>query len=204
MTPMTIEELYQKLCEPNFKDTRNGDIFYNFYIFQYNASDEYLIRDQIDDFKRKLVRPTNSIDVLTLNLFDEFCSFLDKQKFGNKYPSYLQYVFEKEPQYADNFISTLKGKACGQQFLQYIHQRIVEHVQIHDELNRPYVFVYGMGNIYPYLRVSEFQNKYEEYNDTSLYKIILFYPGCQEGNNYQLFGVLDDQHTYRAIKLINE
>ena len=204
MTSMTIPELYDKLCQPGFQDPQVGDLFYNFFIYQYPSSEEYTIREQIEDFKRKLVRPTNNIDVLTLNLFEEFCNFLDEQKFGNNYPSYLKYIFEKEQQMPDAFIAILSQKACSEQFLRYIHERIIAHITIEDDLHRPYVFVYGIGSIYPYLRTSEFQAKYEEYNDTSRYKIILFYPGCQEGAHYKLFEVLNDQHTYRAIPLINE
>ncbi len=81
---MTVEQLFQKLSSKEFKDTENGDLFYNFFIFQYPASKEYEIRQQIQEFKAKLIRPCNYIDVLTLNLFDEFCKFLDGQSFGKK------------------------------------------------------------------------------------------------------------------------
>ena len=77
MRNMTIEELYEKLSSKEFQDTEHGDIFYNFYLFQYDPSQEYFIREQIDSFKANLSRPTNYIDVLALNLFDEFCKFLD-------------------------------------------------------------------------------------------------------------------------------
>ena len=45
---------------------------------------------------------------------------------------------------------------------------------------------------------------YEDYNDTSKYKIIVFYPGHRENNSFRLFGTLPDNHTYRATLLINE
>lgn len=203
MIPLTIPELYQKLCEPSFQNPQFGDLFYNFFIYQYPANEEYAIREQIVDFKEKLVRPVNNIDVLTLNLFEEFCQFLDQQSFGRKYTSYLQYVMEKEPQNPDAFLGTLKQKASSEHFFCFIHERIMSHIAIQDELHRPYVFVYGIGSIYPYLRTSEFQAKYEQFNKTNQYKIILFYPGYQDGARYKLFGILDDQHTYRAIPFIN-
>lgn len=203
MIPLTIPELYQKLCEPTFQKPQYGDLFYNFFIYQYPASEEYAIREQIIDFKEKLVRPINNIDVLTLNLFEEFCQFLDQQNFGRNYSSYLQYVLEKEEQIPEAFLSTLRQKASGEAFFRFIHERILSHISIQDELHRPYVFVYGIGSIYPYLRTSEFQAKYEQFNATDKYKIILFYPGSQDGSRYKLFGVLDDQHTYRAVPLIN-
>ena len=76
--------------------------------------------------------------------------------------------------------------------------------KIDDGFIRPYVFLYGIGNIYPYLRTSSFLNRYEKYNRSSRYKIILFYPGDADGASFKLFGTLDDHHTYRAIVLMNE
>ena len=54
------------------------------------------------------------------------------------------------------------------------------------------------------LRTSSFLNRYEKYNRSSRYKIILFYPGDADGASFKLFGTLDDHHTYRAIVLMNE
>lgn len=38
---MTIKELDDKLNSPGFQDTENGDLFYNFFIYQYPAEKEY-------------------------------------------------------------------------------------------------------------------------------------------------------------------
>ncbi len=77
---MTIKELDDKLNSPGFQDTENGDLFYNFFIYQYPAEKEYDIRKQIQEFKQNLIRPTNYVDVLTLDLFEEFCNYLNGQK----------------------------------------------------------------------------------------------------------------------------
>ena len=44
---MSIEELYDYLRSPQFLDEKSGNIFYNYYIYQYPACDEYKIRQQI-------------------------------------------------------------------------------------------------------------------------------------------------------------
>ena len=184
---MTIKELDDKLNSPGFQDTENGDLFYNFFIYQYPADKEYDIRRQIQEFKENLIRPVNYVDVLCLNLFEEFCNFLDQKKFL-KHPSMLKYQLEKEQA----------------EFVQFLHQRILDHVNIEDKYRRPYVFFYGVGSMFPYLRVNELLALYEDYNDTSRYKIIVFYPGHRENNSFRLFGTLPDNHTYRATLLINE
>lgn len=203
MKPMTVEQLYEKLCSKKFQDTQSGDLFYNFFVYLYPADKEFEMREQIDDIKENIKRPVNNVDVLTLDIFEEFCRFMDGQSFG-KHPSYLNYMLEKDESRPDDVTKALLLKANSDDFMLYIHNRIMEHVSKVDEYIRPYVFLYGLGNIYPYLRTSNLLNRYERYNRSERYKIILFYPGDQDGATFKLFGDLEDNHTYRAIVLMNE
>ena len=203
MKPMTVEQLYEKLCSKKFQDTQSGDLFYNFFVYLYPADKEFEMREQIDDIKENIKRPVNNVDVLTLDIFEEFCRFMDGQSFG-KHPSYLNYMLEKDESRPDDVTKALMLKATSDDFMLYIHNKIMEHVSKVDEYIRPYVFLYGLGNIYPYLRTSNLLNRYERYNRSERYKIILFYPGDQDGATFKLFGDLEDNHTYRAIVLMNE
>ena len=203
MKPMTVEQLYEKLCSKKFQDTQSGDLFYNFFVYLYPADKEFEMREQIEDIKENIKRPVNNVDVLTLDIFEEFCRFMDGQSFG-KHPSYLNYMLEKDESRPDDVTKALLLKANSDDFMLYIHNRIMEHVSKVDEYIRPYVFLYGLGNIYPYLRTSNLLNRYQQYNRSERYKIILFYPGDQDGATFKLFGDLEDNHTYRAIVLMNE
>ena len=203
---MTIKELDEKLNSPKFQKPENGDLVYNFYIYQYPPEKEYDIRRQIQEFKANLIRPINYVDVLTLNLFEEFCNFLDQKKFL-KHPSMLKYQLEKEqadPSKAQSTQDTLTRNAHSPEFLKYLHQRITEHVNIDDDYKRPFVFLYGVGSMYPYLRINELLALYEDYNETGKYRLIVFYPGHREQNSFKLFGTLQDNNTYRANLLLNE
>lgn len=201
---MTIDELYEKLSSRQFQDTQNGDLFYNFFVYQYPAEKEYEIRQQIKEFKEQLIRPINYVDVLTMNLFEEFCNFLDGQSFGKLHPSYLKYLIEKDDTNPESVTKTLTNKANSDAFFQFIHNRIIEHISIKDNKIRPYIFLYGIGSMYPYLRTNVFLTNYEKYNQSSNYKLIVFYPGNVNKNTYHLFGMLNDEHTYRATLLIND
>lgn len=203
MKPMTVAQLYEKLCSKKFQDTHSGDLFYNFYVYLYPAEKELEMREQIDEIKENIKRPVNNVDVLTLDIFEEFCRFMDAQSFG-KHPSYLKYMLEKDETKPEDVTRALLLKANSDDFMLYIHNKIMEHVSKVDEYIRPYVFLYGLGNIYPYLRTSNLLNRYEKYNRSERYKIILFYPGDQDGATFKLFGDLEDNHTYRAIVLMNE
>ena len=202
MKSMTIPELYDYLCSPQFRDEKSGNIFYNYYIYQYPAKNEYEMRRQILEFKEKLERPANFINALVLDLFTVFCDFLKKEKFGNQ--SLLDMTFEEEQEGEDSVTEELSHEANSDKFLQFVHNRIMEHINSNDGYKHPYIFIHGIGKMFPYLRCNVFLTSYEKYNDTDKYKIILFYPGHYEGNSFSLFDTLHDDHTYRATLLVNE
>jgi hypothetical protein len=139
---MTIEELYHKLEDKFFQDTDTGSIFYNVYIFQYKPEDEYEIRDQIENLKMRLKRPNNNLDILSINLFDEFCNFLDKKSFSNN-PSMLQYLLKKEEQ-GNSVKDVLIRNACNEEFFQAVDDKIQNHIDEEHQLKKSFVFLYGI------------------------------------------------------------
>lgn len=200
MKNMTVEQLYDYLNSPEFRNA-DGNIFYNYYIYQYPASQEYQMRGQIVDFKRKLERPTTFINAMILDLFQVFCEYLSQEKFGDK--SLLEDTLEEDLTNPDMVTQELTIEANSDNFIRFVNEKIKNHISQNDGLDHPYIFVHGIGKIFPYLRTNVFLTRYEKYNDTSAYKLILFYPGHQEGNSFSLFDTLADSHSYRAILLVN-
>lgn len=207
MSAMSIEELYNKLQDDKFKDTTYGTMSYNYFIFQYPASEEYAWRRNILEIQKNLQLPANYLDTLCINLFDEFCAYLDSKPFGKKWPSKLQYYIDKESQGAEGCAMAQKlftDEANSDSFIKRINDKIKAHVsESNCAHSRPYIFIYGIGQMFPYLRTNVFLTKYESWNEPDKYKIILFYPGKFEGNKFRLFGVLNENHTYREHKLID-
>ena len=202
MSSMSIQELYDYLNSPEFQDVKNGNIFYNYYIYQYPAGKEYEMRRQLGVFKQNLERPSSFVNAMLLDLFQVFCDYLKSETFGSE--SLFDVTLEDDKSQPDMVTAELTNEANSDNFISYVHDRIDEYLRINDGLNKPYVFVYGIGKIFPYLRTNVFLTRYEKYNDTSRYKIILFYPGHQEGNSFSLFDTLEDSHTYRATLLVNK
>lgn len=202
MSSMSIQELYDYLNSPEFQNVKNGNIFYNYYIYQYPAKKEYEMRRQLVVFKQNLERPTSFVNAMLLDLFQVFCDYLKKETFGSE--SLLDVTLEDDKTQPDMVTAELTNEANSDNFISYVHNRIDEYLRINDGLNKPYIFIYGIGKMFPYLRTNVFLTRYEKYNDTSRYKIILFYPGHQEGNSFSLFDTLEDAHTYRATLLVNK
>ena len=199
---MTVDELYKKLSDPGFQDTENGDLFYNFYVFQYDPEKEYEIQRQIQDLKDSLERPNNFIDLLALDIYDEFIEFLKEQEIWGA--TFLEEVLNTDKVDPDGATKMLTEQANSEEFLKRLHEKILAHKKIDDDKQRPFIIFYGMGKMYPYLRTSTMLAKYEQYNLSSEYKIIVFYPGQKDGNSYRLFNRLYDQNTYRATLLLND
>jgi len=196
---MTIKELYELLCDKSFQDPATGNLFFPAYMYLYNPETEYEIRQEIETIKERLVRPTDFVDVLTINIFNEFCNYLSSQTWGDG--NWFDFILNNEQSNYKNVQTTLHQKAKEEAFCIYLNNIIQAHINESNDLKKSYVFVHGFGQIFPYLRASKFMNLFERY--VSDYKIILFYPGSA-GKYYNLFKVLNDENLYRAIKLINE
>lgn len=195
---MTIQELYDLLCDEAFQDHNTGKLFFPAYMYVYNPYKEYLMREEILRMKSRLVRPNTFINVLVINLFEEFRKFLESREFGKQ--NLLEVLLEKEKTEPAKVELTLKREANNKSFYAWVNERIREHLSLEDELKKSYVFVHGFGEIYPYLRASKFLSNFEKY--ISGYKIIMFYPGSAK-EYYSMFNLLNDENPYRAIKLIN-
>ncbi len=194
-----ILELSELLCDKSFQDPSTGYLFFPAYMYLYDPEKEYQIRQEIDTMKDRLVRPTDFVDVLTINIFEEFCQYLKSQNWGDS--NWFEFIMNNEQSSYNNIQTTLHQKAKEKGFCIFLNNIVQTHINQVDDLKKSYVFVHGFGQIFPYLRASKFMNLFEGY--VSNYKIILFYPGSAD-KYYNLFKVLNDENLYRAIKLINE
>lgn len=196
---MTITELYTQLSNKDFQDHQTGNLFFPAYMYMYNAEKEYEIDREILDIKNRLHRPNNYLDVMIIDIFEEFLLYLKQEKFGKvtKYEFYTDHEILK----SEAVEKALKQDAYDKRFLNFLDNKIKAYLDNASSYEVAYVFVKGFGNAFPYIRASRFMNNFEGY--IKGYKLIMFYPGVAK-NYYSLFGLLKDENLYRAIKLINE
>ncbi len=198
ISTMTITELYNQLCDKDFQNHETGNLFFPAYMYMYNPEHEYDVEKEILDIKNRLHRPNNYLDVMVVDIFEEFTSFLKNEKFGNT--TKFNFFIEHESTKQDAVDKSLKQDAYTEKFMNYLRDKISEH-HSSTEYEVAYVFMKGFGNSYPYIRASRFMSNFEKH--IKGYKLIMFYPGVAKGY-YSLFGLLQDENLYRAIKLINE
>lgn len=198
---MTIEELYQKLIDKEFRDPATGSLFYPVYVYLYPAQKEYRIREEILNLEERLKRPNDFIQACIFDIFDLFIEYLKATPFGKQgtlFDSHLQLENDRN----DQAISLLRDDANSKDFNSFIDSCIKRELQLPSPMDKAYVILHGFGKIFPYLRVNKFLSHFEEYIKDQ-YKLIIFYPGVLK-DNLSLFGILEDEHHYRSIYLINE
>ena len=196
---MTIGELYTKLSNKDFQDHATGNLFFPAYMYMYDPTREYEIENEILDIKNRLHRPNNYLDVMIMDIFEEFIEFTKSTKFGKatKFNFYLQHEEKKQ----EAVQKALEKDAYDTRFLNFLDQKITKHLETSKPSEVSYVLLKGFGNAFPYIRASRFMSNFEKY--IRGYKLIMFYPGKAK-EYYSLFGLLKDENLYRAIKLINQ
>jgi len=199
---MTTEELYKKLEDKYFQDNTLESIFTNVYIYPYDVKKENQVLSAIADFKNRLVRPTNSLDILYVDLFQLMMDYLKSNHFGNR-GTYLDFFQKKEEEGLEMTDSiTQKIGTNNEEFLKMLDDKIAVFLDKNrskdDGLKRSIVILYGVTQIYPYLRVNQLLSSFEQYNTGEQYKLVLCYPGEATDSSFSLFGVLKDNHAYRA------
>ena len=122
---MTIQELYDKLCDEEFQNPLAST--YNYYMYQYSAKEEYSMVQEIQNFINNLKRPAIYVDVFAVDLFELLCQYLDEQSIS-VHPSYLKFLLEKDDKDPDNVTKILGSKATSHKFLQYLDEHIAAHI----------------------------------------------------------------------------
>ena len=198
MGDFKISEFYEQiLSDKGFQEPETGNLFFPAYIYTYKPEDEYKIRKEIKGLKNRLIRPNNHIDVMIINIFDEFISYLKSAKVGDD--EIYSVLLDKELSDADpkSVHKLLSREANGEKFIMHLKSLANKHFGEVTEKKKVYLFVYGFGSVFPFIRASKFLKKYEKH--LSGYKLIVFYPGIYENKNYQLFNEFNDENIYRAV-----
>ena len=136
---MTITELYHQLADKDFQDPMTGNLFFPAYMYVYDPAEEYQTQKEILYIKERLHRPDNYLNVLVLDIFQEFLTFLQHERFGkvSKYDFYL----EQEPRKSDKVALFLKQDANSAAFFEWLHQRIQKHFRESVDAEVAYVFM---------------------------------------------------------------
>lgn len=193
---INIDKLYDLMADKGFQEPTTGNLFFPAYIYTYEPEKEYEIREQLLLLSKKLKRPNNFLECLLVNIYEELIEYLKSESFSGK--NLFDLIREKEKEDPQEAYNWIRDEINQGNFYSSLEKKVKEHFEPVQQ-KRVYLILYGFGSIFPYLRASEFLKKTERLIKD--FKVIVFYPGEYSQARYSLFGILDDDHMYRANNL---
>lgn len=184
-----LNDLQEIILEPDFTSKKGlgGEI--GFYIFDYDAADELIVRQAIPDLIQYSQKRNEALQFRVFDLYDMMIRFFEKR-------GYIEKNINMEQQKSSEELFSVMRKA-----LKIATNRDVFVQTIREELEPgAIVFITGIGKIYPILRSHVLLNNLQIVVEDQ--PLILFFPGTYADNKMQLFGEFKDDHYYRAFQLV--
>ena len=190
---MTVDERFDRaeaiIKKPSFRENKGLGNEVGYYIFDYPAEQELLVRERIAYMKRKNEQSTDEYRIVEFDLYNIIIDILQQK-------GYLEKCFEFEKTRGFDRITKAVGNMLR---ITAKDSMIVSHI----EKNTPeksIVFLTGIGKCYPILRAHTVLNNLHQVIDHV--PVVLFYPGKYDGQELMLFSEIKDDNYYRAFQLV--
>lgn len=184
-----LDKIYNVVLDKRFRERKGLGNEIGFYIFDYDADDELIVRQHIADLKKRINSGRYDIQINEFDLYEIMVEALDNK-------GYLEKVFDLEERKGTSAIlKPIKNTLRLTQKNDLIVDRIRQQVKDHD-----IVFLTGIGKIWPIVRSHTVLNALHSVIDHV--PVVMFYPGIYTGQGLRLFDEIPSQNYYRAFKLI--
>ena len=182
-----VEEIIKK---PSFRQNKGLGNEVGYYIFDYPAEKEMLIRERVDYIKRKYENSPDGFRVVVFDLYDIIIDSLESK-------GYIQKTIDMEQKKGFERVIRAVGNTMR---ITSADSLIVNYIRDNTPDNSV-VFLIGIGKCYPILRSHTVLNNLHQVVDKV--PVVLFYPGKYDGQELVLFGEIKDDNYYRAFKLVD-
>ena len=185
-----LDQMERKIKEPSFRQNKGLGNEVGYYVFDYPAEQELLVRERIEYMKAKNAKGTDGFALVVYDLYDIVMDLLEKEGF-------LEQCFQFEKKKGMERIIKAVGNLLQ---LNDDGSLIVKHIQENTPKDAV-VFLIGIGKCYPILRSHKVLNNLHQTMDRV--PVVLFYPGKYDGQELILFAEIKDANYYRAFKLVD-
>lgn len=185
-----LDQAERKIKEPSFRQNKGLGNEVGYYVFDYPAEHELLVRERIEYMKAKNAKGTDGFALVVYDLYDVVMDLLEKEGF-------LEQCFQFEKKKGMERIIKAVGNLLQ---LNDDSSLIVQHIQENTPKDAV-VFLTGIGKCYPILRSHKVLNNLHQAMDRV--PVVLFYPGKYDGQELVLFSEIKDANYYRAFKLVD-
>mgnify|MGYP001412657133 CR=1 FL=1 len=184
-----LDKILPRLQEKRFRENKGLGNEIGFYIFDYDPSDELIVREHIKFLKQKINNEDSEIQIKEFDLYEIILEILEDK-------GYLTKVFEMEKQKGTDHIINAVKKTLR---LTHNNDLVVEYIRSRVSDN-DIVFLTGVGKAWPIIRSHTILNTLHAVIDHV--PLVMFFPGIYDGLELKLFGEIKDDNYYRAFKLI--
>tara|TARA_B100001094_G_scaffold333126_1_gene408866 strand:+ start:4701 stop:5297 length:597 start_codon:yes stop_codon:yes gene_type:complete len=184
-----LDQIQDKLESEAFQKNQKlgGEI--GFYIFDYPAQYELMMRDYLSTLTDKLKRRDDSTSpsFASIHVFEMMIALLKERNLLDK-------AFAMQKQRGDEALfKALTGVLDQNRVADFMMQQI-------DITQCKFILIHGLGSTWPMVRGHGLLNAlHAKLQDIPT---VLFYPGQYDGVTLKPFGNIDSNHYYRAFKLI--
>lgn len=181
-----LDMIIPKLKEEKFLAGRGLGNEISFYIFDYKAEEELIVREHIDFVKREFTHPSSTRNIKEFDLYKMLIEITKEKQIFER-------IFQmEEKQGKDALFKAMSTFAKPEIFL----TKIKENIETNDIL-----FITGVGKVYPFVRSHNILNNLQEVLEKT--PVVMFFPGEYNGQSLELFGKFKDDNYYRAFRLVD-
>ena len=184
-----LDAIWNRISSREFLENKGVANEVRYYVFDYEACDELIMRQKIKDLLARNNPETDGFKIVEYDIYKLILSILEERGYVDKC---IRFEKEKGREYLYNAIAKLLRLTTDNNL---IVNRIMENTP-----ENSVVFLTGIGKVYPFVRAHNVLNNLHQVFDKV--PVIMFYPGNWNGQSLSLFGTISDGNYYRAFPLI--
>lgn len=184
-----VDAIWDRISSKDFLENKGVANEVRYYVFDYEACDEQVMRQKIKDLIAKNNPDLDGFRIVEYDIYQMIIDILEERGYIDKC---IRFEKEKGRDYLYKAVSKLLRLTTDNNL---IVNRIVENTPEHSV-----VFLTGIGNAYPFVRAHNVLNNLHQVFDKT--PVVMFYPGNWNGQSLSLFGTISDGNYYRAFPLI--
>jgi hypothetical protein len=182
-----LDLILERIENPRFLNNAGLGNEIGFWIFDYPAKYELVVRDYLTHLTEKLTKHEHQF--VTVNIYQTIIDMLATR-------GLLERTFNREKEVGVEAVrKTLSGPLSQKKIAEYLAENIKPEAL-------DFVLLTGLGNAWPLVRGHELLSALQDVMGKT--PIILFYPGEYSGRDLHPFGMINSKNYYRAFKLVPE
>lgn len=180
-----LDSILEKLESPEFLQNLGLGNEIGFYVFDYPAEYELVVREHIQFLTTKLINRGHNF--ANINLFESLIELLEQRNL-------LDRAFKLQQERGDDALfNALKGPLEQNRVADFIAEKAKLD-------NCAFILLHGLGSAWPMVRGHGLLNALHA--KVGSVPTVLFYPGEYDGTTLKPFGQVDSNNYYRAFKLV--